>query len=610
MRPLPGRWTMLGPGGSPLAPMPGPGGAPLTTEQCLLGLRQAVLGSTPDGRQPLGELGDAAPATRRRRSEEERERVRLAGLSKEQVVEELLAVKNAEKKAKRRKKQQSSESACELLRRLGDLGTPIIRAAPPRSASAEDKASYARMKTLTADFFRMRKDEGLAARDGTNEGCRWNAVKVDITAFVDFVAGGIIGHEFEMRGIERVKAAPIEIIREQVFHPSAFSDGGLDCIGRCIKMPRGRGMARGMVPSSTCVSDTRVALIKHLSQFFDLHVDRYGWRYTKLKSMLVPLLKHWRAHEKFGNEPMDLKAWIDGAPTMKLKSRVAFLLHFIDPRLHPGIHTFPQSRDWHHLVAEYFGSEDAASLRSNFEALIAELRQLGEHGLTYELDDGSSVTVLFNVIHCPDMKARWALAKRCEVAPDSDDEEGLAEEEHGSLPESRPVGGGITQSTWPCDLGPLHESNRARGPGGGCRACRAERAAAGTPCLPGRLVASESDLHFWVDQPAADGFKLRACMHCDPFDESDGRREFAAERDARLARMTTESANPNLSPLHRVPPLLANKAARVREVHARLPHLAVTVLEKKKVDELNAMMGAHCSAEIKHSFWTPKWVIN
>ena len=86
--------------------------------------------------------------------------------------------------------------------------------------------------------------------------------------------------------------------------------------------------------------------------------------------MLVPLLKHWRAHEKFGNEPMDLKAWIDGAPTMKLKSRVAFLLHFIDPRLHPGIHTFPQSRDWHHLVAEYFGSEDAASLRLNFEALI------------------------------------------------------------------------------------------------------------------------------------------------------------------------------------------------------------------------------------------------
>ena len=46
----------------------------------------------------------------------------------EQVVEELLAVKNAEKKAKRRKKQQSSESACELLRRLDDLGTPIIGA--------------------------------------------------------------------------------------------------------------------------------------------------------------------------------------------------------------------------------------------------------------------------------------------------------------------------------------------------------------------------------------------------------------------------------------------------------------------------------------------------
>ena len=52
--------------------------------------------------------------------------MRLAGLSKEQVVEELLAVKNAEKKAKRRKKQQSSESACDLLRRLNDLGTPII----------------------------------------------------------------------------------------------------------------------------------------------------------------------------------------------------------------------------------------------------------------------------------------------------------------------------------------------------------------------------------------------------------------------------------------------------------------------------------------------------
>ena len=98
---------MLGPGGSPLAPMRGPGGAPLTTEQCVLGLRQAVLGSSPDGRHPLGELGDAAPATRTRLSGEERERVRLAGLSKEQVVEELLAVQNKEKKAKRRKKQQS-----------------------------------------------------------------------------------------------------------------------------------------------------------------------------------------------------------------------------------------------------------------------------------------------------------------------------------------------------------------------------------------------------------------------------------------------------------------------------------------------------------------------
>ena len=98
---------MLGPGGSRLAPMRGPGGAPLTTEQCLLGLRQAVLGSTPDGRQPLGELGDAAPATRRRRSNEERDRVRLTGLSKEQVVEELLAVKNAEKKAKRQAMQET-----------------------------------------------------------------------------------------------------------------------------------------------------------------------------------------------------------------------------------------------------------------------------------------------------------------------------------------------------------------------------------------------------------------------------------------------------------------------------------------------------------------------
>ena len=136
---------MLGPGGSPLAPMRGAGGAPLTTEKCVLGLRQAVLGSTPaDGRHPLGELGDAAPATRTRLSGEERERVRLAGLSKEQVVEELLAVQNKEKKAKRRKKQQSSESACELRRRLDDLGTPITRAAPPRSASAEAKAPYAR----------------------------------------------------------------------------------------------------------------------------------------------------------------------------------------------------------------------------------------------------------------------------------------------------------------------------------------------------------------------------------------------------------------------------------------------------------------------------------
>ena len=69
-----------------------------------------------------------------------------------------------------------------------------------------------RALTLTRSrlfFFRMRKDEGLAARDGTNEGCQWNAVKADITAFVDFAAGGIIGHEFEMRGIERAKAAPM-----------------------------------------------------------------------------------------------------------------------------------------------------------------------------------------------------------------------------------------------------------------------------------------------------------------------------------------------------------------------------------------------------------------
>ena len=50
-----------------------------------------------------------------------------------------------------------------------------------------------------------------------------------------------------------------------------------------------------------------------------------------------------------------------------------------------------------------------------------------------------------------------------------------------------------------------------------------------------------------------------------------------------------------------MPPLLANKAARVREVHARLPHLAVTVLEKKKVDELNAMMGAHCQGLVMAS---------
>ena len=63
-----------------LPPMLGPGGAPLTTEQCLLGLRLAVLGSTPDERHPLGELGGAAPATRTRLSEEEKERVRLAGL--------------------------------------------------------------------------------------------------------------------------------------------------------------------------------------------------------------------------------------------------------------------------------------------------------------------------------------------------------------------------------------------------------------------------------------------------------------------------------------------------------------------------------------------------
>ena len=44
---------MLEPGGSPLAPMLGPGGAPLTTEKCLLGLRQAVLGSMPGGRHPF-----------------------------------------------------------------------------------------------------------------------------------------------------------------------------------------------------------------------------------------------------------------------------------------------------------------------------------------------------------------------------------------------------------------------------------------------------------------------------------------------------------------------------------------------------------------------------
>ena len=194
--------------------------------------------------------------------------------------------------------------------------------------------------------------------------------------------------------------------------------------------------------------------------------------------MLVPLLKHWRAHEKFGNEPMDIKAWIDGAPTMKLKSRVAFLLHFIDPRLHPGIHTFPQSCDWHHLVAEYFGSEDAASLRSNFEALIEELRQLGEHGLTYELDDGSSVTVLFNVIHCPDMKARWALAKRCEVAPDSDDEEGLAEEEHGSLPESRSPGGGRHHT--------VHVAVRPWAAARVESSARARRRMPGVPCGAGR----------------------------------------------------------------------------------------------------------------------------
>ena len=65
--------------------------------------------------------------------------------------------------------------------------------------------------------------------------------------------------------------------------------------------------------------------------------------------------------------------------------------------------------------------------------------------------------------------------------------------------------------------------------------------------------------------------------------------------------MTTESANSNLPPLHRLPPPLANKAARVREVHAQLPHLAATVLQKKKFDELNAMMGAHCQGLVMAS---------
>ena len=531
-----------------------------------------------------------------------KERQRLDRLTKAEMLEDYLDFQRRER-ARKTAKTAADNVAASALRsgRHDEYGTPVI-ADPPERVSDEEKAHHTRMATLAEGFFQMRKDLGLAGQGGAATGCSWAQVKIDLKALASFLCGGVIAFEFMMAGIDKIKVDPIALIRKQVFNPAAFSDTALDVIGAAIPVPRHRGGTIGIIPSSTAVSTRRVKLANHLRPRYDVTIENMGWRYNHVLSLLVPFLRFFKAHEKIkpGDPPMSLKSWVDGAPTCTEMNRTALMLHFLDGRLHPGIAREPQAKDWHQMLAEYFGDESPASLCDNFLNLYCELRRLTETGVSY---DGHHIAV--DHFHCPDMKARFSGVKhmaRLEGRDDDDEEaqpsgedgdeedyEEPSSEELGSLP-CGTVGGGISNATWPDDLGPCHACNRTRGYGGGCQSCRNER---GTPCMPGRLVTNEQDLHFWIDAPSEDGFSERRCAHSDPFDESGTRAAFIAERDARLTRMRAESTDGS-DPLQRVIPLIANKAARVREVHWRNPSLKIKDLEKKNVDDLTAMLTALC----------------
>ena len=577
-----------GMGTTPLGlPLPATLGA-VTQPSGLLGLRP-----------PLASLS-AAPKRRRRRGWEEIERERLKPMTAAELIEDKIAHMKDQLKLKRQKSDTEGKTAAALLARCDENSSPLIRG-EPAEASAEEKAHYWRMRKLGIAFFQLRKDLGLSGKDGTNEGCHWLHVAKDLTDLVRFLAGGIIAEKIELEGIRRVRTEPKDILRAQVLNPCAFSDTGLDVIGRCVKMPRYRGSEQGIIPSSTTVSDARCALTTFLRPKFEVEIDRMGWWYKHAHTLIVKLFLHFKVHEwwRMGMEPIDLKSWIDGAPTQKLINRTALLLHFLDGRLSWDIHSNPQDRANHHMLAEYFGDETTASLAQNFESLLNDLRTLT--AVTYDVD-GSTVQIAINHFGVPDMKARWSLVKGIEADPE-DSEPAVEEDEEeedalGSLPQAQKVGGGISNCTWSCDLGPCHLINRHRGPGGGCVACRSRRASLGQPCLPGRLVADEKDLFFWVAVPAEDGFREMRCKHSDLFADAGVRQTFVAERDAQLTRMRSESADQSIGPLRRAKPLLATKAARVREIHARIPRLTVAALEKNNVKDLDALLTAHCAGVV------------
>ena len=521
----------------------------------------------------------------------------------------------AKQSAKRKSKSENDNDRNLRLRHDENL-TTIIGPALPEDAPEEKNSHYERMVTLTEGFFRLRRDKGLAG-GGSNAGCFWGQLKKDVIDLVDFMCGGIIGYEIELRGIERIIAEPHEILKQQVLHPMSFSDSACDLLSKTIKMPNTKGKL-SVVCSSSTISNRRQELVKYLRPLYNVTIEKRGWRYNGLKPMLVKLLKYFKAHDVIGadGEPLDLKLWFDGAPTLTLVTRVALMLHIIDGRLSQQIFENPQDRDNHHVLAEYFGKEDPSNMCYNFERLINDARELNDTGISYEVD-GRLVHVRVRIIVCPDMKARWSAVKAKadadEPAPaeptyDSDDELAHESQTFALAPPGKGVGGGISQATWPDDLGPLHESRRDWGAPGGCLCCRTAR---DKPCLPGRLVPDEQDPFFFVKAPSAsDGFSECRCPHMDPFDESGTRSLYIAERDARLSRVREESVGGDVDPLDRVRPLLADKPARVREVLKRYPSMSAASLSSKKADVLGTMLQNYCTAMLATSERLPARVVS